>query len=82
LAELTLKGFPKERLNFFALVNEPLAVNPLLEAGDMDHSHRTSTFAWAYQFVWQAVFSGRSFFFCAQADSADCRFLIGAASDD
>jgi hypothetical protein len=29
LAELALQSFPKERLNFFTFIDEPLGINPL-----------------------------------------------------
>ena len=81
LTQLALQRFPEERLNFLTFVDQALAVDPLAKAGDVDHAHRPSALAGAYQTIGLPVFTIRAFFLSAQADSADNFFPLVRAAE-
>jgi hypothetical protein len=81
LAKLALEGFPEKGLDFLSFIHEPLAVDPFSEARDVDHAHGAGTLAGADQTVWLAVICWSTFFFGAQADTADYLLSLVLAAD-
>ena len=70
LTQLTFKSFPEVGCDPGAFVDESLAVEPFLEAVNMDIAHRTLTFTWANEWITDFVLR--------EANATDCslgRFL-------
>ena len=71
-------------MDLLAFVDEPFAVDPLLEARNVDHAHGASAFARTYELIRLTILCGCAFLLGAEADSADSALpgrCIGAAHD-
>jgi hypothetical protein len=71
LAKFTLQGLPEEGLNFLALVYKALAVNPFLEARNVDDTHWASALAWTDETIGLTILTWGALFLGSKADTAD-----------
>jgi hypothetical protein len=71
LTKFTLKSLPEERLYFLSAIYKSFTVDPLFKTRDVNHSHRASTFARAYQLVRLPILSWSTLLFTAQANPAN-----------